>query len=166
MAAVRAGNLVFLSGQLPWDKSGKIIAGQVGKDLDVPVAYEAAKLITLGLLGALRGQIGTAGRGRRDDGAVPRVPDDAPEVAARRTSGCGPSGPGDLDKVKRIVKVTGLVNCDASFTQHPQVINGCSDLLVTLFGDKGRHARVAAGYVSLPLNAAVEIDMIAEVEDR
>ena len=57
--------------------------------------------------------------------------------------------------------MTGLVNCDASFTQHPQVINGCSDLLVALFGDKGRHARVAAGYVSLPLNAAVEIDLIA-----
>jgi enamine deaminase RidA (YjgF/YER057c/UK114 family) len=66
--------------------------------------------------------------------------------------------------VRRIVKVTGMVNCDAGFAQHPQVINGCSDLLVALYGDRGRHARVAAGYSSLPLNAAVEIDLIAEVD--
>jgi hypothetical protein len=56
--AVRTGNLVFLAGHLPWDKSGKVIAGQVGRDVDVPVAYEVAKLITLGLLATLRAQIG------------------------------------------------------------------------------------------------------------
>ena len=58
MPAVRTGNLVFLAGHLPWDKSGKVIAGQVGKDLEVPVAYEVAKLITLGMLATLRSQIG------------------------------------------------------------------------------------------------------------
>jgi len=72
---------------------------------------------------------------------------------------------GDLDRIQRIVKVTGMVQCDGTFSQHPQVINGCSDTLVAAFGDKiGRHARVAAGFVSLPLNVPVEIDLVAEVK--
>jgi len=69
-----------------------------------------------------------------------------------------------LDRVKKVVKVTGMVNCEGDFTQHPKVINGCSDLLVEVFGEKGKHARVAAGYVSLPLNVACEIDLVVEVE--
>lgn len=72
---------------------------------------------------------------------------------------------GDLSKVKRIVKVNGYVNCLPDFTEHPKVINGCSDLLVTLFGEKGKHARAAMGMVALPSNIAVEIEMIVEVED-
>ena len=72
---------------------------------------------------------------------------------------------GDLSKVKRIVKVNGYVNCLPDFTDHPKVINGCSDLLVALFGEKGKHARAAMGMVSLPSNIAVEIEMIVEVED-
>lgn len=71
---------------------------------------------------------------------------------------------GDLSKVKRIVKVTGMVNCAPDFYDQPQVINGCSDLLVEVFGDKGKHARAAVGMVSLPSNIAVEIEMIVEVE--
>lgn len=71
---------------------------------------------------------------------------------------------GELSKVKRIVKVSGMVNATPDYTEHSQVINGCSDLLVEVFGDRGRHARVACGYASLPLNAAVEIDLIVEVE--
>lgn len=71
---------------------------------------------------------------------------------------------GDLDKVKRIVKVLGMVNCPPDFTQQPQVINGFSDLMVEVFGDKGRHARSAVGVGSLPANMAVEIEMIVEVE--
>ena len=71
---------------------------------------------------------------------------------------------GDLDRVRRIVKLLGLVNCDSTFTQQPQVINGASDLLFEVFGEKGKHARSAVGTNSLPLDIAVEIEMIVEVE--
>lgn len=71
---------------------------------------------------------------------------------------------GDLNKVKRIVKVLGMVNCDAGFKDHPKVINGFSDLLVQIFGEKGKHARSAVGMCSLPLNMAVEIELVVEVE--
>ena len=72
----------------------------------------------------------------------------------------------DLNKVKRIVKVLGMVNSDESFTDQPQVMNGCSDLLVSVFGDRGKHARSAVGMTSLPFGIPVEIEMIVEVEDR
>lgn len=71
---------------------------------------------------------------------------------------------GDLSRVKRIVKVTGMVNATPDFTQHSQVINGFSDLMVEVFGDKGKHARSAVGMGSLPINAAVEIEMVVEIE--
>jgi enamine deaminase RidA (YjgF/YER057c/UK114 family) len=71
---------------------------------------------------------------------------------------------GDLNKVKRVVKVNGWVNCLPDFGDQPKVINGCSDLMVALFGDKGRHARAAMGAVALPSNIAVEIEMVIEVE--
>ena len=71
---------------------------------------------------------------------------------------------GNLNNVKRIVKVTGMVNADPSFTQHPAVMNGCSDLLVEIFGDAGKHARAAVGMASLPFDAAVEIEMIVELK--
>ncbi|MFC1730624.1 RidA family protein [candidate division KSB1 bacterium] len=70
---------------------------------------------------------------------------------------------GDLDKVKRIVKVLGMVNSDPSFVEQPKVINGFSDMMVAVFGDKGRHARAAVGMASLPRGQAVEIEMIVEV---
>ncbi len=71
---------------------------------------------------------------------------------------------GDLNKVKRIVKVHGMVNAVPDFTQHSQVMNGCSDFLVSVFGPRGKHARAAVGIGSLPRNMAVEIEMIVEVE--
>jgi enamine deaminase RidA (YjgF/YER057c/UK114 family) len=70
---------------------------------------------------------------------------------------------GDLNRVTRIVKVQGMVNADPSFTQHSQVVNGFSDLMVEVFGDRGRHARASIGMSSLPNNIAVEIDMVVEV---
>jgi enamine deaminase RidA (YjgF/YER057c/UK114 family) len=70
---------------------------------------------------------------------------------------------GDLDRVKRIVKLTGFVNCTPDFTDQPKVINGASDLIVEVFGDAGLHARAAVGAPSLPLGAAVEIDAIVEL---
>lgn len=71
---------------------------------------------------------------------------------------------GDLNKVKRVVKVLGMVNCTADFQQQPEVINGYSDLMVEVFGDKGKHARSAVGMNALPRNIAVEVEMIVEVE--
>lgn len=72
---------------------------------------------------------------------------------------------GDLNKVKRIVKLFGMVNAVPTFEQHPKVINGCSDLLVEVFGENGRHARSAVGVASLPFNIPVEVEMIVEVKE-
>lgn len=71
---------------------------------------------------------------------------------------------GSLDKVKRVVKLTGFVNSTSDFIDQPKVINGCSDLMVEVFGDAGRHARAAVSAPSLPFGVAVEIEAIFEVE--
>jgi enamine deaminase RidA (YjgF/YER057c/UK114 family) len=73
---------------------------------------------------------------------------------------------GSLDKVKRVVKVLGMVNAAPEFEDHPKVINGCSDLFVQVLGDKGKHARSAVGMGSLPMGIPVEIEVIVEVENR
>ena len=73
---------------------------------------------------------------------------------------------GDLDKVKRIVKVNGYIACTPEFTALPAVLNGCSNLLGEVFEERGVHARAAVGVVSLPLGVPVEIDLIAEVEEE
>ena len=70
---------------------------------------------------------------------------------------------GSLDRVKQVIKLTGFINCDPTFADHAKVINGASDLLVQLFGEKGKHARVAVGVSSLPLDSAVEIDLLIEI---
>jgi enamine deaminase RidA (YjgF/YER057c/UK114 family) len=70
---------------------------------------------------------------------------------------------GDLGKVKRIIKITGYVNCDQSFSDHPKVINGASDLLINIFGEKGKHTRVAVGVNSLPLGSPVEVEFIIQI---
>jgi len=127
VSCVRTGNLLFLSGHLPYN-NGKLITGKVGQDLSVEDGYNAAKAVCVGLLSTLKAELG------------------------------------DLDKVKRVVKVTGMVNAVPTFTEHPKVINGCSDLLVDAFLSQGKHARVAAGYGSLPLNVACEVDLVVEVE--
>ncbi len=71
---------------------------------------------------------------------------------------------GDLDKVKRVVKLVGFVNATADFKDHPKVINGASDLMVEVFGDKGRHARSAVASPSLPMGISTEVEAIVEVE--
>ena len=70
---------------------------------------------------------------------------------------------GDLDRVQRVVKVTGFVNAVPDFTQHPEVINGASELFAEAFGELGRHARAAVGVSSLPRNVAVEVEAIFEI---
>ncbi len=124
--AVRAGDLIFLSGQGPRRPDGTLVTGKVGTELTVEQGYEAARLVGLGLLAALRAEAG------------------------------------DLDRV-RIVKVLGMVNCTPEFGQQPQVINGCSDLLVEVLGERGKHARSAVGMPALPVNIAVEIELVAQV---
>jgi enamine deaminase RidA (YjgF/YER057c/UK114 family) len=73
---------------------------------------------------------------------------------------------GDLSRVKRIVKVLGMVQCIDTFTEQPKVINGFSDLMVEVFGEKGKHARSAVGMSALPRNIAVEVELIVEIEDE
>ena len=70
---------------------------------------------------------------------------------------------GTLENVEKIVRISGFVNSEESFTEHPKVINAASELLVDIFGEKGKHSRIAVGVSSLPLNATVEIDMIVEI---
>lgn len=72
---------------------------------------------------------------------------------------------GSLDKVKRLVKVTGWVNCPSDFKDQPRVMNGYSDLMVEVFGENGKHARAALGANALPSNISVEVEMILEIED-
>ena len=125
--AVRAGNLVFLSGHGPFNEDGSLITGKVGSELTPEQGYEAARRVAIGLLGSLKAEIG------------------------------------DLEGVKRVVKLLGLVNCTSDFTDQPKVINGASDLFVEVFGARGKHARSAVGTNALPMNIAVEIEMIVEI---
>lgn len=81
-------------------------------------------------------------------------------LLAQVKAACG----GDLDKIKRVVKLNGFVNVTPDFDPIPQVMNGCSDLMVSVFGDSGRHARSAVGTANLPLNFAVEVDGVFEIE--
>ena len=125
--AVRAGNLVFLSGHGPFNEDGSLITGKVGSELTTEQGYAAARRIAIGLLGSLKAEIG------------------------------------DLERVKRVVKLLGLVNCTSDFTDQPKVVNGASDFLVEVFGARGKHARSAVGTNALPMNIAVEIEMIVEI---
>jgi len=127
--AVRTGNLVFMAGKGPNLPEGGYVTGKVGADLTIEEGYEAAKLVAIAQLSALKAEIG------------------------------------DLNKVVRIVKVLGMVNCTPDFTNQPEVINGFSDTMVSVFGDRAKHARAAVGMGSLPRNIAVEIEMIVEVQD-
>lgn len=124
----RSGNLIFLSGQGPRKPDGDFISGKVGVDISVDEAYDAARMVGIQLLSALKSEIT------------------------------------DLNNVKQIIKLLGMVNAIDSFKDHPNVINGCSDLLVEVFGEKGKHARSAVGVASLPNQIPVEIEMIVEVE--
>jgi enamine deaminase RidA (YjgF/YER057c/UK114 family) len=130
--AVRTGNYVYVSGQLP-SVEGKLVA---------------------------TGKVGTA------DGLT--SPDDA-KAAARVCALNGLAAVqsliGDLDKVVKIVKVVGFVNSAPDFSGQPGVVNGASELFKEVFGDAGVHARSAIGVAGLPLDAAVEVELIAEVSD-
>jgi enamine deaminase RidA (YjgF/YER057c/UK114 family) len=125
--AVRAGNLLFLSGVLPMRNGQLAYAGKLGREFTVPEGAEAAKIAMLNALAIAKQELGS------------------------------------LDRVARVVKVVGHVASADGFTDQPQVLNGASDLLVAIFGEAGRHARVATGAAELPRKAAVEIEVILAV---
>lgn len=134
-----------------------------------PVANYVPAVRTGNLL-FLAGHISRDAQGQVITGKVGRDLDEAAAAqAARRTAlaliATLKAELGDLRRVKRIVRVGGFVNCTDDFTRQPAVMNGCSDLLVAVFGDAGRHARAALGTNALPLGAAVEVELVAEVTD-
>ncbi len=126
--AVRSGNLVFTSGQLPVEGGSLMCRGKVGREVTIEDAYQGARVCVLNGLAAIKGVIG------------------------------------DLDSIKRVVKVTGFVASADGFTDQPKVVNGASDFLTELLGDAGTHARSAVGMFELPLGAAVEVELVVEVE--
>ena len=83
----------------------------------------------------------------------------AVNIIAQLKAACG----GDLDRVVRVIKLGGFVNSTPEFTDQPKVVNGASDLMVEVFGDKGRHSRAAVSAGSLPMGVAVEVDAVAEI---
>ncbi len=124
---VQSGNLLFLSGHIS-KRDGKVLAGQLGRELDTAQGREAARSVAIDLLGTLH-------------------------------AACG-----DLARVRRVVKLLGLVNSAPDYTEHHLVINGASELLGEVFGAAGQHARSAFGVAQLPMGAAVEIELIAQID--
>ena len=141
----------------------------LGITLPTPVAPIAnyAPFIRSGNLLFISGQVSVDESG----GIKGIVGDDVDEATGQLAAGlCGinllaqmKAATGDLDRVIRVVKLGGFVQAGPDFFAIPQVINGCSDLMVAAFGDEGRHARSAVGVFSLPMNFAVEVDAIVEV---
>lgn len=129
---------------VPWARTGNLvfISGQ-GPMADGKIAYT----------GILGGGVGV------EDG-IKSARLCAINVVAQLKDACG----GDLDRVKRVVKLVGFVNAAATFTEHPKVINGASDFMVEVFGDNGRHARSAVASPSLPFAISVEVEAIVEIE--
>ena len=123
------GNLVFVSGQVPF-VDGKLTAtGRIGEDATPEDGYEQARICAINLIAQVK-------------------------------AACG----GDLDRVRRVVKLGGFVASADDFNGQPGVINGASDLMVEVFGDAGRHARFAVGTNALPLGCIVEIDGVFEID--
>lgn len=125
--AVRYGDLVQTSGQLPLVDGALTVTGKVGAGVSPEDAKAAARTCALNALAAVADLVG------------------------------------DLDQVVRVVKVTGFVASDPAFTGQPGVVNGASELLGEVFGDAGRHARSAVGVPVLPLDAAVEVELLVQV---
>ena len=128
LPAVRTGNLLFVSGQLPL-KDGKLMAtGHVGREVTLEQAQACARQAALNALAVVAAEIG------------------------------------GLEKVSRIVRLTGHVASAPGFTDQAKVLNAASELLTQVFGDAGLHSRVALGPAELPLGAPVELEMIVEVK--
>lgn len=127
--AIKTGNYVYTSGQVPFLNGELKYAGKVGDDLTLEQGQKAAELCVLNALSAVKRVIN------------------------------------DLEKIEKIVKLTVFVNSAAEFTDQPKVANGASELLGKIFGENGKHARSAVGVSELPVNSAVEVEMIVEVKE-
>ena len=125
---VATGNLLHISGGLPFDSEGNLITGKVPGDVSVEDAQNAAKQVILNRLAVIKGELGS------------------------------------LERVTKVVSISGFVSSGPDFYDHPKVINGASDFLLEIFGDAGKHSRIALGVSALPLNVCVEISMIVEFE--
>ena len=123
--AIKTGNLLFISGQIPMENGKVLFTGKV-TDENLETAQKSARMCAINLLAQMKRELGS------------------------------------LDKVKKIVRLSGFVNSDAEFYQHPKVINAASDLFFEIFGDKGKHSRIAVGVACLPLNSMTEIDAVIE----
>ena len=126
--AIKTGNLLFISGQIPMEKGKVLFTGKV-TDNNLEIAQKAARMCAINLLAQIKRELGS------------------------------------LEKVKKIVRLSGFVNSDTEFYQHPKVINAASDLFFEIFGDKGKHSRIAVGVACLPLNSMTEIDAIIEFSE-
>lgn len=132
-----------------------------------PVANYVPYLISGNLL-FISGQISKAGDGTIATGALGRDVDIEQGQAAARLCALNilaqaKSALGSLDRIGQVLKLTGFVNATVEFADHPKVVNGASDLMVEVLGDKGRHTRAAVGVSGLPLNSAVEVDAIIAI---
>lgn len=125
---VQVGALLFVSGQICLDASGKLVAkGKLGDGVSVEDGQKAARACAINVLAQVKAALG------------------------------------DLDQVKRVVRLGGFINSSPSFVEGPKVMNGASDLMVAVLGDKGRHARTTVGVAVLPADAAVEVEGVFEV---
>lgn len=132
-----------------------------------PVANYVPTVI-IGDLLFVSGQISRGGDGKTMTGKLGAGVDiaqgrEAARICALNILAQAQAALGTLDRIDRIVKLTGFVNAAPAFTDHPQVVNGASDLLVEILGDRGRHTRSAVGVAGLPLDAAVEIEAIIAI---
>ncbi len=128
----------------------------------VPAVKTGNYIYTAGQIPFVQGAVKYAGKVGKD--LTEEEAYEAARICAINCLSAIKSITGSLDKVERIVKVTGFVNSAEGFTMQPKVVNGASDLLAAVFGAKGEHARSAVGVSELPLNAAVEVEVIAEVK--
>ena len=126
--AVRTGNLLYISGQIPMEDGKVIFTGKVS-DNNLEIAQKSARMCAINILAQIKREVG------------------------------------DLDKVSKIVRLSGFVNSVSEFSQQPKVINSASDLFFEIFGEKGKHTRIAVGVASLPLDSMTEIDAIVEISE-
>lgn len=138
-------------------------------DISLPIPAEPVgsylPVVVSGNLAFVAGQIPIEGNTVKFKGKVESIElgQEAARLCTLNALAQLKSSLGSLDKVKRVIKVTGFVNCEPSFIDHAKVINGASDLLVKIFGEKGKHARAALGVIGLPLDSTVEIEFIVEI---
>ena len=126
--AIRTGDYIYTSGQVPFAEGELKYSGKIGYDLSMEEGQKAAELCVLNALSAIKSELG------------------------------------DLNKIDRIVKVTVFVNSADGFTDQPKVANGASEFLGKIFGEAGKHVRSAVGVNELPVNSAVEVEMVVKVK--